>query len=202
MKKSIAAILILVGLGSDAAAQDNVTAITYQVSVPTSDLETYIGKTSWIGWGIEGRRFANPMSNFTVGFAFAWHVFDDRLFGTTEFDRGAITGTQRRYINSVPFLLTGDYYLNRNNGVKPFIGVGAGAFYVVKDFDIGVWTEELSHWGFGLEGEAGFQFPLGEVEGIAALRYYYAFSVEETLSGEKNDLSYATAVIGLAYIRW
>jgi hypothetical protein len=206
MKQSIVAIvaiLILTGVWSGANAQDNVTAITYQPSVPLGDLEEYISEVSWIGWGLEGRRFRSPSSKVTFGFSFSWHVFDEAPTGTMVFEGGAVTGSQRRYVNSLPFLLTADYYLNRNTGgIKPFIGVGAGAYYVVQRFDIGVYKREVSSWNFGVEGELGLQFPLGDVEGIVAARYHHAFGSGETISGEEKDFSYVTAVIGLAYTRW
>jgi outer membrane protein W len=152
--------------------------------------------------GIEGRHFRSPSSNLTLGFSFAWHVFDDRLNTTSVLESGAVTGTQRRYANSLPFLLTADYYLNRNNAIKPFIGVGAGAYYIVERLDIGVFSREKSNWHFGLEGELGLQFPLGEIEGIVAARYHYAFAAGDAIYGDPKDLSYVTAVIGLAYTRW
>jgi len=202
MKKSIIALFILMGLWSGANAQDNITTITYQPSVPLGDLQNYIAKTSWIGWGLEGRHFRSPSSNITLGFSFAWHVFDDRLYTTSKINSGAVTGTQRRYVNSLPFLLTADYYLNRNNAIKPFIGVGAGAYYIVQRVDIGVWTNEKSNWHFGVEGELGLQIPLGDVDAIVAARYHHAFASGESISGEEIDFAYLTAVIGLAYTRW
>jgi hypothetical protein len=202
MKKSIISILVLMGLCSVAVAQDNITAITYQASVPLVDLDAYIAKTSWIGWGIEGRHFRSPTSNFTLGFAFAWHVFDEKLYGTEVLESGAVTGTQRRYVNSLPFLLTGNYYFVRKGDLKPFVGAGAGAYYVSQRFDIGVYTREVTGWSFGVMGEAGFQYPLGDIEGFVSVRYYYAFDAGETLAEEKQDYSYVSAVIGLAYMRW
>jgi hypothetical protein len=202
MKKSIIALFILTVLGSSAAAQDNITAITYQPSVPLGDTEEFIAKTSWLGWGLEGRRFRGPSSKITIGFSFAWHVFDDRLYATAQLDQGALTGTQRRYINSLPFLLTGNFYLNRKNAIKPFVGVGAGAYYIVQRLDIGVFKREESNWHFGLAGEAGIQFPLASIEGILAARYHYAFASGETISGKERDYSYVTLVVGLAYTRW
>ena len=147
MKKSIIAIalLVLIGSWSSASAQDNITMITYQPSVALGDLEDFIGETSWIGWGLEGRRFRDPTSKLTMGFSFAWHVFDERFTGTTDFDQGAVTGTQRRWVNSLPFLITGDYYLNRKSGFKPYVGVGAGAYYIVQRIDIGVFKREVTN---------------------------------------------------------
>ena len=101
MKKYAISILLLIALCPGAFAQDNITAVTYQVSIPQGDFSDYVDETSWIGWGIEGRRFRDPSSPFTVGFAFAWHVFDQRATGTTEIESGAVTGTQRRYVPDV-----------------------------------------------------------------------------------------------------
>jgi opacity protein-like surface antigen len=202
MKKSIITVLMLMALCSGAIAQDNITAITYQPSVPSGDLEEYIGKTSWIGWGLEGRHFRSSTSHITVGFAFAWHVFDDKLYGTQVVDNGAFTGTQRRWVNSLPFLLTANYYFNRKSGIKPFIGAGAGAYYISQRFDIGIWTSEANNWHFGFMGEAGLQFPLGDIEGFASARYHYALPSGESISGEDMDYQYLTAVVGLAYARW
>ena len=206
MKKSIIAIIavvILAGAWSGAKAQDNITSVTYQVSVPLGDLENYIGKTSWIGWGIEGRHFRSPDSKITLGFSFAWHVFDDELTTTTQVNNGAVTGYQQRYVNSLPFLVTADYYLDRTVGkIKPYVGVGAGAYYVVEQLNIGVYKDEESTWCFGLEGEAGLQWPVSDVEGLIAVRYHYAIDAGQTYSGADEDFAYFTAVIGVAYARW
>ena len=202
MKKSIITILMLMALCSGAVAQDNITAITYQPSVPLGDLEEYIGKTSWIGWGLEGRRFRNSSSHLTVGVSFAWHVFDDKLYGTQEVENGAFTGTQRRWVNSLPFLLTSHFYLNRKNAIKPYAGIGAGAYYIVQRLDIGVFTSEKSNWHFGVAPEVGIQFPLGDIEGVIGARYHYAFKAGESVTGDKAEYQYITGIIGLAYTRW
>ncbi len=188
--------------GSAALAQDNITMVTYQPSVAQGDFSDFIKDASWIGWGLEGRRFTSPTSSFTFGFSFAWHVFDQKWTGTTEFDDGAITGTQRRWVNSLPFLLTTDYYFGRKNKIKPFIGIGAGAYYISQRLDVGVWTSEKTNWHFGVEGEAGFQFPLGDIEGIVAARYHYAFAAGESVFGDAAEYQYLTGIIGVAYTRW
>jgi hypothetical protein len=193
---------MLVVVCPDAMAQDNVTAITYQASIPQGDFADYIAKTSWIGWGLEGRRFRNPSSKVTIGFSFAWHVFDDKLYGTQLIDKGAVTGTQRRWVNSLPFLLTFDYYFSRKNAVKLFVGAGAGAYYIVQRFDIGVYGWEESNWHFGVAPEVGAQFPLGDVEGIVGAKYNYAFAAGESIEGDAQDFTYLTVYVGLAYVRW
>jgi hypothetical protein len=202
MKKISVIFILLLLTGSAALAQDNITTVTYQASFSQGDFSDYIDETSWIGWGLEGRRFTSPTSPLTVGFSFAWHVFDQKWTGTTELDDGAVTGTQRRWVNSLPFLLTADYYLSRKNAIKPFIGLGAGAYYIVQRFDIGVWTSEKSNWHFGIAPEAGFQLPIGDFEGIVAVRYHYAFEAGESVSGDAAEYQYLTGMVGLAYTRW
>jgi hypothetical protein len=195
-------LLLLVAVCPGAMAQDNVTAITYQASVPLGDFSDYIAKTSWIGWGLEGRRFRSPTSPVTIGFAFAWHVFDDKLYGTQEVDKGAVTGTQRRWVNSLPMLITFDYYLGRKNAVSWFVGAGAGAYYIVQRFDIGVYAWEKSNWHFGVAPEVGVQFPLGDIDGILGLKYHYAFAAGESIQGDAQEFTYIAAYVGLAYERW
>lgn len=203
MKKFAVMVLVLIAIASNALAQDNITAITYQVSQPLGDFEKFIGETSWIGWGLEGRRYRSPTSKLTFGFAFAWNVFDEKTNETQVFDSGAVTGTQRRYVNSLPFLLTTDFYFNRKNSIKPFIGIGAGAYYIVQRLDIGVWKFEETNWHFGFAPEAGLQFPLGEIEGIFSLKYHYALKSGESVGGgEGQEYQYLSVSIGLAYARW
>ena len=194
--------MLILLAGSAALAQDNITTVTYQPSVSQGDFSDFIKDTSWLGWGIEGRHFTSPTSSLTVGFSFAWHVFDQKWTGTTVFDDGAVTGTQRRWVNSLPFLLTADYYFGRKNAIKPFIGIGAGAYYISQRLDIGVWTSEKTNWHFGVAPEAGFQFPLGDIEGIISARYHYAFEAGESITGDAAEYQYLTGIIGLAYTRW
>jgi outer membrane protein W len=137
-----------------------------------------------------------------MGFSFAWNVFDEKTSGTFTTDNGAITGTARRWVNSLPFLLTCDFYLNRQNAIKPFIGIGAGAYYIVQRLDVGVWTVEKTNWHFGIAPEVGFQIPLGDIEGIIAARYNYAFAAGESVTGDAEEYQYLTGIVGLAYTRW
>jgi opacity protein-like surface antigen len=202
MKKLVITVLMLCAVAPGVLAQDNITAITYQPSVPTGDLEQFIGKTSWIGWGIEGRHFRDSSSPITFGFSFAWHVFDDQLYSTQTVDKGAVTGTQNRWVNSLPMLITLDYYFGRKERIKPFVGVGAGAYYIYQKLNIGVWSFEETNWRFGIMGEVGLQFPLGDMEGFTSARYHYAYPSGDSISGEKIDIQYGTWLIGLAWTRW
>lgn len=203
MKKCAVMMVVLIATATSALAQDNITAVTYQVSRSLGDFDTYIDETSWLGWGLEGRHFRSPTSRLTYGFAFAWHVLDKKTSETQEFDRGAVTGTQHRYVNSLPFLLTGDFYLNRKNAVKPFVGFGAGAYYIVQTLDIGVYRFEESNWHFGIAPEVGLQLPLGEIEGILSVKYHYAFKAGTSVGGgDGMEYQYFNVSIGLAYARW
>jgi hypothetical protein len=202
MKKLALSVVLLVVMSSSAIAQDNITAVTYQMSLSQGDFNDFVDDTSWIGWGIEGKHFRSPTSHWTLGFAFSWHVFDTKLYGTTELENGAVTGTQRRYVNSLPFLLTTNYYLNRKNTVKPFVGIGAGAYYIIQRLDIGVFQNEYPNWHFGIAPEVGLQFPLGEIEGMVSVKYNYAFKSGDSVQGDGQEYQYATVVVGLAYVQW
>lgn len=208
MKKIILTSLLVAmavcALAPGAGARDKITAITYNVGIPVNNVEDYIDNVSWRGFGIDFRHFRSRSKPFTVGFSFAWQVFDQRLDNETfVFDSGAVTGTQRRYLNSLPFLLTGHWYSSQQpNKTRIFLGGGAGVYYIEQRFDIGVSTRQENNWHFGLMPEVGIQFPFGDVELLLSGRYHYAFAAGTSLTGESQAWDYITINAGFAWSRW
>ena len=79
MKKYIILTAVLLGFGAThvSRAQSNLTAISYEMSLPLSDTKDFISKTSFIGFMFDTRRFVQP--NTTVGVSLGLHVFDDKV---------------------------------------------------------------------------------------------------------------------------
>jgi opacity protein-like surface antigen len=197
------AALLVPTLNTDAGARDKITILSYNVGIPVGNTEDYISETSFRGFGLDFRHFRSRGKNFTVGFTFAWQVFDQRATGTTVLDNGAVTGTQRRFLNTLPFLLTSHWYSSQqNNRTRIYIGAGAGTYYIEQRLDIGVSSFQENNWHFGLMGEAGIQIPLGDVELVVGARYNYAFAAGQSIGGDGQDWDYVTAIAGLAWSRW
>jgi len=198
------AALLVSALVPDAGARDKITTLTYSVGIPVGETEDYISNTSWRGFGLDFRHFRSRSKNITVGFTFAWQVFDQRFDNETfVFESGAVTGTQRRYLNSLPFLLTGHYYTSQqSNQTRFFIGGGAGVYYIEQRFELGVSSLQENNWHFGLMPELGIQIPFGDVEFILAGRYHYAFAAGQSITGESQAWDYITVNAGIAWSRW
>lgn len=198
------AAMVVLTLAPQADARDKITAITYNVGIPIGNTKDYIDNTSWRGFGLDFRHFRSRNKPITVGFSFAWQVFDQRLDNETfVIDSGAVTGTQRRYLNSLPFLLTAHYYSSQqSNQTRFFLGGGAGLYYIEQRFDIGVNSRQENNWHFGLMPEVGVQVPFGDVEFLLSGRYHYAFAAGTSLTGDSQAWDYITINAGVAWSRW
>src|SRR5262245_18677274 len=77
-----------------AHAQNWYTGITYEMSLPNTDLKDFIDETSYRGFGMTFRQMVDR--NISTGLFFGWNVFHQRTTETIQLDNGAITGTQDR----------------------------------------------------------------------------------------------------------
>jgi hypothetical protein len=201
-------VLVLVATTSGAHAyRDKMTAVHYDVGFGLGTTGDYIDETSWRGWGLDFRQYADRSKPIMWGFTFAWQVMSKRTDETYDFETqgraGAVTGLQRRYINSLPFLLTGHWVLGDPKRVRVFAGGGAGAYYIIERLEIGVQAFEASNWHFGLMPELGVQIPFGQdMDLFLSGRYHYAFGAGKSLNGEGVDHQYVTVSAGLAWMRW
>jgi outer membrane protein len=207
MKKSIlllATLVLGIGAGQIVRAQSNLTAITYEISFPLSDTKDLVGKTSFIGFAIDARRFVQP--NVTVGLSAALHVFDEKvddelisLDGVFDGERNIdLWGTQYRYINSWPLMGTVHYYLgNRRSTVRPYVGTGVGFYAARRRLDIGLNTLAETKWQFGFAPEVGFLYDMGELNFIVKGSYNYGLK-----TGDVSALSYLKVGVGLAWKTW
>lgn len=196
----------VVTLAAPAMAQEEFTAFSYNVSVPLNDTSDYIGKTSWRGAGLDIRRYLNYNGPWVVGFSLAWHVFNEKTDELLTFERDRVgtdaKGLQRRYINSFPIMLNAFYYTGEPGTTRAYLGVGAGTYFIIQRFEIGVNAFEEGNWHFGFAPEVGFHVPLQSVELFGNVRYNYAFESGETVQGTKVPYTYIGFNIGLAYARF
>lgn len=206
MTMKVTKLLMLVFLLSATAyAQRGVfTGLTWNVGIPNQEMGQYIGKTSYRGFGIDIRSFSSP--SFSFGGNFSWNIFDELLRGETAvLENGAITGTQVRYINSMPLLLNVSYYPGekRRGELRLVLGLNAGTYYIRQRLDIGVVSLENSNWHLGVAPEVGLWFPIGrETFLTATVRYNYAFDAGTRLGGDpNNDYSYWGINLGLGSIQ-
>ena len=207
VKGIIASLALILVFSGEAKAQDWWWGITYEMSA-TSSLPTnsdsdvnFIEDYSFRGLGIEARYVPSRDANYSFGFNMGWNVLNEKNeFGTERntisLPNADITGTQLRYFNTVPLLANASYYFGSRGGIRPYVGVNAGTYYIERRVDIGVVGIVEDNWHFGWAPEVGLVVPLGrpEVALLTTIRYNWAFS-----AGGTGDQKFWGFSIGIAY---
>ena len=207
VKGIIASLALILVFSGEAKAQDWWWGITYEMSA-TSSLPTnsdsdvnFIEDYSFRGLGIEARYVPSRDANYSFGFNVGWNVLNEKNdFGTERntisLENADVTGTQLRYFNTVPLLANASYYFGSRGGIRPYVGVNAGTYYIERRVDIGVVGIVEDNWHFGWAPEVGLVVPLGrpEVALLTTIRYNWAFS-----AGGTDDQKFWGFNIGIAY---
>jgi len=183
MKKSIIIIIMLtagVFISPFVSAQSN-TSLLYSVGVPTGALGDHTAGMSWRGVTFEWQKFINP--DVSVGINLAYSVYyDDLGFGSYTIDNATLSGHQYRYNNLFPMAVNGQYHFNSAgmNTLKPYIGLGIGTIYDLRNTDMGMWTIEENNWHFMVSPEVGLIYDLNMATGIKfSVRYDNAFKISD-----------------------
>lgn len=178
-------------------AQSN-TALTYSIGFPTGDLSDFVQKTSWRGIGFDYRKMIQP--NIGIGFNLGWNVFYEEMDRATYTNGNeSLTGKQYRYSNHFPMQVTGAYFLRPGETKSPFVGLGLGTMYTVRNTDMNLYTYEQEAWNFLMTPEVGFQFMADDATAIhISAKYNYGFKAGNELDGAQSFISLN---IGIAFVQ-
>ena len=207
IKGIIASLVLVLATSGEAKAQDWWWGITYNMSATSSlpansnsDIN-FIEDYSFRGIGIEARYVPDRNAKYSIGFNFGWNVLNEKNdFGsernTVSLPGADITGTQLRFLNSIPLMANAAYYFGDRGGIRPYVGINAGTYYIERRVEIGVSAITQDNWHFGWAPEVGLVVPLGrpEVAMLFTVRYNWAFS-----AGGTGDQKYWGFNIGFAY---
>jgi hypothetical protein len=167
----------------------------WAIGFPIGETNDYIDQASFRGFALEGRGYVTD--KLTVGGRAAWQTFfKDYGFVTYQNETTAISGYNKRYINTIPLTVNAHYYFGYNQ-VLPYIGVGLGPYFVETRDYMGVYYTEEKAWHFGVAPEIGVVVPFGQSNtgfNIAA-KYQYAAKTKDT-----DAVSWIELDIGISYI--
>lgn len=179
---------------SSVAFSQNYWNLTYDISTPLGETRNLVEKTSFRGFGIDGRGFIND--NITVGGSWSWNVFyerrDDQSYTK---DTRTIHGNQFGYINAMPFMVTSHYYFGEDAGIRPYFGTGAGTIWKEEKLEIGTYSITSNSWQFGLTPEIGIFLPVGTTAFIF-LNAKYTYGVK---TSKLEPTSYLNIGIGIGW---
>lgn len=196
MKKTLFFVLIIgLAIPGFVKAQTGYVGFQYQMGFAAGDLGDYIGSASFRGAVFEYQKDLN--TSISAGVEFAWTTFYERKeYDTYTVDQYSLSGIQYRYSNMFPMLVCVEYTLNPDSDIRPFVNLGLGTMYTIRDTDMGLWRLEEKAWQFGLKPELGVMYDLGistslKLEG----KYYMGIG-----GSELENQSFFAVSVGLAFL--
>lgn len=179
---------------SSAVYSQNYWNLTYDISIPMGATKQLVDKTSFRGFGIDGRGFINQ--NVTLGGSWSWNVFYEKRDNEYySIDTRTIHGNQYRYSNAMPFMFTSHYYFGEDAGIRPYFGTGAGTIWKEERVNIGTYSVTDNSWQFGVTPEVGVYLPVGTTAFIF-LNAKYTYGVK---TSKLEPTSYLNIGIGLGW---
>lgn len=176
--------LFLISAGS-VKAQTH-TTITYPIAFPGGDIKDFIGKTSFRGINFDFQKMVQD--NIGVGVSVGWNVFYEEMsYGTYTLDNMSLSGKQWRYSNHVPLLATSTFQLKPGDAMNPYVGLGAGVTYSLRNTDMNLYTIELDAWNFTLQPAIGVLIEASDVTRVnISARYNHGFKAGNELKGTQS----------------
>ena len=199
MRAIAVALLLVLASSAEAKAQDWWWQFSYNMATTAGETRDFVDSFSFRGVGFQGRKMMNFNNTWSLGFDLGWQVFNDKGFGSSvvaEEQRGVITGTAYRYINTFPLLMNAHYYLgNRERGRSGslgFVGLNAGVYYIEARTEAGLFAVTTDNWHFGAAPEVGIAFPAGRTVLTGTVRYNW------TAESGGVDYQYWSFNVGIA----
>ncbi|VAW26636.1 hypothetical protein MNBD_BACTEROID06-529 [hydrothermal vent metagenome] len=194
MKNILLSALIIAGFAINSNAQTSYWTFSWPISMGIGNTNEYIAKTSFRGISITGASFITD--NISIGGEWSWEVFDEIKRDLLPLDisgdgfAGAVSGTQYRYLNTIPIFANAHYYLGENGALRPFAGLGIGTVYVDQRTDIGLVTIQSQTWRFGVQPEVGVFIPMG-LSGVGvSLKAKYRYATKASDAEAVNMFSF------------
>jgi opacity protein-like surface antigen len=185
MKKLALMLVLLLVLSGVSFGQKWLAGAYYKVSFPAGSTKGFIDKTSFLGGGVEVRRFMNEF--WSLGVSVDYSYFKQ--------DNAGEAGTQTRTIKSLPVMATLFFYVQNNAGYLPFAGVRVGGFRMSRTTESPEETVSEDKWYPGFIPEVGAIFPLSpSVNLVGTFQFNYAAA-----EGVRKDQSYYALTLGLLW---
>lgn len=195
LKRTGLALVLSLLIGTAFSQGDWNTIVTYNIAFPLGNTSDYIKNTSFRGFMVEGDHFIED--EWSVGFVSGIQVFYEELgVQTHQRDNITATGSEFRYINSIPILLTGKYHFDRYANIAPHVGLGMGLYHMIQTNEFAGIFFENRNWQFGLMPEVGVGFELSpSTHFFVASQYNYYLE-----SKDIQSQSYITINTGFRFL--
>ena len=195
--KKIILIITFCTLSAGALFAQGNTTISYSMGFTTGDLSDFIKQASFRGFVLDYRKMVQP--NIGIGFSGGWNVFYEE-FGraTYTIDNQTITGKQYRYSNHIPLYINPTYFLKPGESLNPFVTLGVGTIYSLRNTNMNLYTIEEEAWNFALAPEIGVQYSIDDATAVSISgKFNYGFKAGNELNTSET---FFTLNVGFTFI--
>ena len=185
-------VLLFAARGS-ASAQDWLWGLAYGFAVPAGNTQDFADDFSWRNFTVEARRI-DENRNMSFGFNASWNVFFEKSNRTSVLPNvpGSVTGTQYRYLNSWPLLVSAHHYFGHPYRPRPYVGINLGGYIIEERIEIGLVAAHETNLHFGGAPEIGITYPRGNQIWWLGARYHAIMK-----AGNVPDQNYLTVSLGV-----
>lgn len=189
-------VMLIACAGRQSMAQESIWAFNYNPASPLRDLQDYTNATSWRGWSFEGRKFMTD--NVSMGVYIGYNgFFEEKPRSLYDIKNTTINAKSWRYVYTLPVLITTHYYIGEG-WIKPYIGIGAGIYYIEQELQFSTFRIEEKNWKLGIAPEAGVFVPFSVIanEGVLLnIKYNEVFYNVQNI----DNMRYLNYNVGIAF---
>jgi hypothetical protein len=140
------------------------------------------------------RYFAD--GQIAAGIDIAFHTFYERKdYDTYTYQTASLSGVQYRYEWFLPMTAQVEYVLNEGQDFRPFLGIGAGALYLERMTDFGLYRFTQDHWQFLMKPEIGITYYLSNGTALLLSAEYQTGFETQNMPGQ----SFLALNVGLVF---
>jgi len=191
----IALVLFINQQGRAQEAGSNLVSLQYSVGIGLGDLNDYIKNVSALGILIDYRFMATD--NVYAGVELGGNLFYEKLdYASHTEGTMTLTGTQWRYVSTMPLLVNVGYIFNPASEFSPYAGIGIGTLYHEVELDVGIYEFTRNQWQFAVKPEVGIIYkPMPEIGILLGAKSYNGFKTENSTA-----INYIALNIGIVWI--
>jgi opacity protein-like surface antigen len=198
--KKIFSILIAITLiaGQQVKAQEagsNLVSLQYSMGFSMGDLNKYIENASFLGILLDYRFMATD--NVYAGVELGGNLFYEKKdYATYTKETITLTGTQWRYVSTMPLLANVGYVFSPASDFSPYAGIGIGTLYHEVELDIGIYEFTQNQWQFAVKPEVGMIYkPMPEIGILLGVKSYNGFKTDNS-----SAINFMALNIGIVWI--
>jgi len=195
MKKFIYTCFAIVFLALGVQAQDRFAKLTWEISVPSGDLSTFLVNedVSFGGISYDYRKLVTD--KISVGGNFSWNFFngstrEELVSGTT-----TVSGLRQFYFNALPIMVNAHFYQDIGKA-QIYFGSGVGGVWTLQRTDIGSYFTDNNNFQFGFMPEIGLNIPVSFTSNIN-ISAKYNVALESA-----NGINLSYFAFGIGWSSW